>query len=362
MAVALLAIGWAAPARAQSGTSAAATGGGAAGKEDELVDKALELRRQGDDQAAHPLFVQAYQLARSPRAAAQLGFCEQALGRWADAEAHLTESLKGSSEPWIRRNKAAILDSLAKAKKYVASVEVVGEPAGGEVSIDGVAVGKLPLPSPVRVSAGSVIVELKMSGYRTASRSLQLVGGQYQKVLLRAERLADNAPGGGTAVAINSDADAGTGDDAQTTGLQTSARPADPESSGDRESLAASLRVGAWVTAGVGIAALGVGVAETLIAANKQDDFNKAVATDAPSRTCGTDLSNYGGVMCAGLYDDWKQARTISLVGFIGAGVLAATSVTLFVLSAPRADGAQSSSFLCAPQLRGVGAACAVRF
>jgi len=58
----------------------------AAGDEAErLTVKALDLRKIGDDQGALPLLERAHELSRSPRSAAQLGLCEQALGRWADA-------------------------------------------------------------------------------------------------------------------------------------------------------------------------------------------------------------------------------------------------------------------------------------
>ena len=43
------------------------------------VTQGIALRRAGDDQGALPLFEQAYHDTHAPRAAAQLGLCEQAL-------------------------------------------------------------------------------------------------------------------------------------------------------------------------------------------------------------------------------------------------------------------------------------------
>jgi len=66
-----------------------------------LIRKGVELRRRGRDSDASALFRQAYELSHTPRAAAQLGLCEQALGQWLEAEGHLSEALLAESDPWI---------------------------------------------------------------------------------------------------------------------------------------------------------------------------------------------------------------------------------------------------------------------
>jgi hypothetical protein len=55
--------------------------GGAEPAEDALIRQGIELRRRQEDAAAFPLFKRAYELRRSPRAAAQMGLDELALGR-----------------------------------------------------------------------------------------------------------------------------------------------------------------------------------------------------------------------------------------------------------------------------------------
>src|SRR5689334_525519 len=105
----------------------------AADSADQLIKKGLEARKRGDDLGALPLFEQAYKLSPTPRAAAQRGFCEQALGRWADAEVHLEEALKSPEDAWVKKNRGPIQASLTTAKAKVAIIEVTGEPVGGEV-------------------------------------------------------------------------------------------------------------------------------------------------------------------------------------------------------------------------------------
>src|SRR5437868_10154869 len=68
---------------------------------EQLVQRGLQERRAGDDQAALPLFKEAYDLSGSPRAVTQLGFCHQALGQWLDAETNITEGLKATDDSWI---------------------------------------------------------------------------------------------------------------------------------------------------------------------------------------------------------------------------------------------------------------------
>ena len=46
------------------------------------IKRGNELRRSGRDQQALPLFEKAYEVAPSPRTAAQLGLCEVVLGYW----------------------------------------------------------------------------------------------------------------------------------------------------------------------------------------------------------------------------------------------------------------------------------------
>src|SRR6185312_3741828 len=70
-----LALGWAAPARADD--------------PDALIDQGLELREHGKDADALALFERAYSASPTPRAKAQIALAEQALGRWAAAEKDL---------------------------------------------------------------------------------------------------------------------------------------------------------------------------------------------------------------------------------------------------------------------------------
>ena len=76
---------------------------------------------------------------------------------------------------------------------------------------------------------------------------------------------------------------------------------------------------------------------------------------------CGTAMSP----ACQSLKDDYDQTLTLSIVGFVAAGALAATSSVLFVLS-PRARAAANvtpaRAFACVPDPVARGLGCSLRF
>jgi hypothetical protein len=169
--------------------------GDAASRSEALIQKGLSLREAGNDEEALGVFQQAYVLSPDPRAAAQLGTCEQALGRWTDAESHLIEATRArGAHPWINRNYEPLRQALEDVKAHIARIEVVGSPAGATVSVNGLAVGPLPLARPLRVNEGKVYLQLSARGYRRRTESLLLSGGQFQRVSLDLEAEGTPAP------------------------------------------------------------------------------------------------------------------------------------------------------------------------
>src|SRR6478609_9704495 len=118
---------------------------------DRLIRHGIELRKALDDEAAALEFQKAYDLIHTPRAAGQLGLAEQALGRWEDAEHHIREAMQASGDPWIVKNQAVLADALGIIQGHLGRVEVMGDPEGADVSVNGRKVGKLPLAEAVPV-------------------------------------------------------------------------------------------------------------------------------------------------------------------------------------------------------------------
>ena len=180
---AVLAAGLAAP-RAALGTESAE-------ESERAIRRGIELRKSHDNEGAVREFQRAYDEAPTPRAAGQLGLAEQALGRWEDADRHVREAIQASGDAWVTKNHATLVDALGVIQSHVGRVEVSGDPQGAEVSVNGRVAGRLPLGAPVLVSAGEVDIDLRAPGYVPAQRTVSIVAGQYQRVVLHLAKEAD---------------------------------------------------------------------------------------------------------------------------------------------------------------------------
>jgi hypothetical protein len=305
---------------------------------DTLIFRALELRRRGNDQAALPLLQEAFRKERTPRAAGQLGFCHQSLGQWAEAETYLGQVLDSPTDPWVVKNHAVIETALGTVRSHVGRVEVIGEPAGAEVAVNAIVVGTLPLGAPVHVSNGEVEVEVRSPGFSPKTKSFHIVGGQYQRVVLRLER--DAAPAAGIATpaaaavgavdsgAVNSSATragevrANRGDDA----------PAAQASDATRRSLK-------WIAWGAG--AVGAGVGGYGFIKNQQgvEFFGRGCGLDA-SGVPRADTPGTTDAQCGSRKSAYEAGTVIAVVGFAGAATLAAAG---FVLWATEPEAARAA-------------------
>ena len=138
--------------------------------DDALTKRALQLRREGRDAEALDLFRRAYAASPTPRNLAQIALAEQALGRWVDAERDLVQALASADDAWIARTRATLEKSLAAIREHLGSLEVTGGVPGAEVWVNGAKAGALPLRAPLRVEAGSVVLEVRASGYTSVRR------------------------------------------------------------------------------------------------------------------------------------------------------------------------------------------------
>jgi hypothetical protein len=370
-AAALLTIGWGVTARpARAGDSAEA---------EALIRQGVELRAQKKDERALPLFEKAYQLSRTPRTAGQLGLVEMALGYFVDAEKYLGEALASPDHPWVAKNLATLKAQLATAKSQIGELYVIGEPNGAEVLVNGKAVGKLPLSTPIRLDKGRAEVQVRAPGYLATTDTVMMAGGKRED---RSYRLQREAVAVAPPAAVQPVAPAmpkpvestppppaaappagATGDTAGAPEAAVTATPAPDQ--GEQPS---SLRPVAW---GVGIAAgaaLIFGAVEGVIAIKKKNEFNDHMGPDPndPFNTsgrifdCGTDALN---AACEDIKKSHDSARTLSIVGFVAGGVLAGGAAVLWVLSSPKERAAGSTSALaCAPDFGSRGVACRLQF
>ncbi len=330
----------------------------AADDAEKLIRHGIELRKAHDDEGAARAFQQAYDQVHTPRAAGQLGLAEQALGRWEDAERHVGEALRAGSDPWVGKNRATLDEALGMIEAHLGRVEVLGDPEGAEVSVNGRSVGKLPLAEAVRVSAGQVDVDLRAPGYVAAQRTLTIVGGQYQRLVLHLAKEA--APEVAAAAAARPAAGEGTapsGPGPTTPGL-TSAPAAEPPSQ--------ARTVLKWSAAGLAAVGLAVGVTGTILHASNVSKFDSNPAMCADKN--GTAVHQQDGSPapeCQGTLDAYKSDSTWAIVGFAGAGAFAVTWLVLQLTEGPSHPAAGEQAMarpLCIPSSSGLGLSCEVRF
>ena len=249
-------------------TAGLASGGArAAGKasNDEaeaLIQRGLRLRKAGDDAGALPEFQKAFQLAAGPRAAAQLGLVEQALGHWDEAEGHLAIAIRSTGDAWVEKHRDSLESAMVIVRGHIGSVQITGEPSGAEAYINGRMVGRLPLSQPITVIAGEVDVELRAEGYQKRAEKITIAANQHKPLVIRLERA--DAP---TPAIDTKRSDGAPSEPVAATETATSAGTARPAPAGTR---AIGPIVG-WSLAGVGLATVTVGVVEALLGQSKMD-------------------------------------------------------------------------------------------
>src|SRR6187455_965959 len=91
-----------------------------------LIAKGNELRRAGTPGPALPYFQKAYELARTPRTAGQLGLAELAAGYPVDAAEHLAAALQSPEDPSIVKYRKMLADALTTARSQIGELALEG--------------------------------------------------------------------------------------------------------------------------------------------------------------------------------------------------------------------------------------------
>jgi hypothetical protein len=287
----------------------------ATSEEEQLLQRGAKLREAGNERAAVIELQKAYDIAHSPKAAAQLGLAEWALGRWGEAEQHVSEALEAQSDPWLRdRKRRQVLEEAVRTiKSHLGSLEVTGSPEGAEVIVSGKLVGRLPLPGPVRVVSGEVEVEVQSPGYIGLSRSVKVETGKYERILVRLQEQTAAPAVSPVPAAQLAAGPEGTG--------RGGLPPAKPSSS-------SGLRTASYVVAGVGGAALITGLVFNL-KANSLADGSHSV--DGYSSQKLSDRSSY---------------ETAGWVGYGVGAACVATGAVLYLVGGRREQHGQSAASL----------------
>ena len=146
-----------------------------------LIAQGVQLRHKGQDAQAYGYFKRAYDLARTPRSAAQLALVEQAIADYWHAEKHFAEAMS-SPDAWIRAQKKTLDSARAVARKHLAILRLRGLPESGtvEVSTSEWPAEAVPRDNDGRVwlPDGTATVKASAPAYRPSSRTFTATAGQ----------------------------------------------------------------------------------------------------------------------------------------------------------------------------------------
>jgi hypothetical protein len=329
-----------------------------------LIRNGVALRRLGHNAKAHGYFRRAYEIARTPRTAAQLGLCDLSLQYWLEADVHLTEALS-TSDPWIAAEKDTLERSRETARARLGRIQIDGAAPDTTVTASGRPPMRLPAGGDVWVAPGAVRLKLEAPGHAPLEREVTVAAGAVAAIRVTMTPMPP-------AVSSSDPAASAAGAD------RSVARSAPPVSSTPADTGAAAVEdrgaVAAprwkspvvWTAAGLAAGLVGLGVYQHLRHDSLVDEFNDPRRT--PWCRDGGPGMVTGGADCERLASSGDRARTFAIVGYVGGGVLALAAVGIQLL-VRSPDGVAMSrsrtievSCAAAPAPGGGGAACALIF
>ncbi|HEX3695073.1 MAG TPA: PEGA domain-containing protein [Polyangia bacterium] len=307
-----------------------------------LIRQGVSLRKSGDDAKAHGYFRRAYDIAHTPRSAAQLGLVEYALMFWGISEAHLFEALGSDSDAWIRANHPVLEQALTDVRTHLCELKITGDPPGARILVSGQFKGNLPVS--IYAPAGPVSIDVQAPDFQSSHQTVTMVTGAAGKLAVHLSPKATAAVASPEATEQD-EANPRNGGPAQTT-----------------ENKPQWKRPVAWMSGGVGLALLGGGIAAALASNGNYQSFNTPKIAGSNENRCSTALADKGGSDCAGFLSAGDRDKALAIGAFIGAAAFIATSTVLFVTSFDKHADIQTA-MECAPIIdRFPGGSCALRF
>jgi hypothetical protein len=141
------------------------------------IDRAIEERRRGREDAGFRRLQGLFERCPSPRTLAQLALAEHGLGRLREAYVHLRDALAREDDPWIATRRGPLRSVLAEITLRVPRLAPTCTVPGAELRVDGVLVGTLPLVTPWVLPQATVVLEVSAAGFRTDRQTVTVPDG-----------------------------------------------------------------------------------------------------------------------------------------------------------------------------------------
>lgn len=289
----------------------AATQAHAAEDPEALIRDGIELRRHGEDTKAHGYFQRAYDVGHTPRAAAQLGLVNQALGFNLEAERYLTEALQ-TQDPWVLSHRDTLEKSRQTVRAHLGRVEVRGLPGDATAAWAGQAAQPVPTNNVLWVVPGKLSLTFAAPNRTPVTKETSV--GPGESVTVDVDLPPVSQPVAAQPAAAPEPA-------------PVAAAPAPAASPETETGAGRPLRIAGLITAGAGVAA---GVAGIFV---YRSGVNKAHAIEQnanPQSPAPYDESN----------GNYKSLSNAGIGLMIGGGVALATGVVLYFVG----RGADSES------------------
>ena len=142
-----------------------------------LLRRGIQLRREGSDEAALAVFLEAEaQSPESVRVLLHVATAAQAASKWLMADEYLKKAASHDSDPYYQRYRAEIEEVRTATAQRVGQFRAVGAPEGAQVSLNGQAVGTLPMEEPKTLEAGTYVLEVAKPGFYRLRRPISVPG------------------------------------------------------------------------------------------------------------------------------------------------------------------------------------------
>ncbi|HEX3697261.1 MAG TPA: hypothetical protein VH374_17945 [Polyangia bacterium] len=274
-----------------------------------LIHQGNDLRRKGDDLRAEGYIKRAYEIAHTPRAAAQVGLVELALRSYVEAEQYLAEAL-AAPDRWVKENADVLEKALGQARAHLLRVEIVGAPPRATITTAARAPVKLDADRMLWLPPGDHALRVEAPGYEVAIVSVSGAAAETRRVLakMQSERPPASDPAGPpVAPPVAAGQLDGTG--------AGGSSPAVPDST--REGRGRGLRWAGIGVGAVGAAAAAVGATLAIQGTSKRNSIENAAGMGGPYNPAD---------------GNWQTLERAGVGLIVGGGVLVAGGVTMFLL------------------------------
>jgi PEGA domain-containing protein len=280
-----------------------------------LIQRGIQLRRTGDDEAALAVFMQAESEApNSVRVMLHVVTAAQAAGKWLMADEYMRRVSRDKDDAYYRRHRVSIEQVEAAIAQRVGQFQALGAPEGAEIRLNGESFGKLPMAQPRSLETGTYVMEVVSPGHYNLRRPISVTGGVLTRESVELKVRPADAPVDFTAAGA------------------AGARREEPPKEWWQSSAVT------WSLAGVSILGVATTTAAYIVREQQAEKWNDESQCIAPDQTRSQ--------ACADIRDDIDTAETFMVVGGVTAVAFGGAAIAHWVATSgsSSSDGTEGTT------------------